>query len=253
MSGRAQTDDVIGVKQPRPSGVSREKRAWIGKVLGIDLESLLALDLRTSTTQSSADNAVPVLLKQVTEIVAPLKTVPHAETPALATALQAIQTIRTGLSQKPDPQAIVGLRQQVEKLADLIGSAVNSVTQLQQRQQAAIDKAKELKYSEDARDEHEGELIKSFQVQQAGVAKAFESGPLAATQAGTAEESLNQATETAAAIDNAVEQRHAAWAKRIREAADGLMKGFTDKQVDPALWVKPKTTREAIDKELVSS
>src|ERR1700739_1054013 len=102
MSQRAKTDDDLGVKRSRPqSGGTSEKREWIRKVLGIDIETVLALDLQTTTTQASVDNATRMLLHQVMEIIAPIKILPPAQTPQLAAALLSIHNIRTELGGKP--------------------------------------------------------------------------------------------------------------------------------------------------------
>lgn len=331
MSQPSRTDDDIGVKRPRSSAGTPQQREWIRNVLGINIETLVALDLQTTTTQQSADQAAPVLLHQVMEITAPLKTLPHAETPQLETAVLSIKNIRDKLGGKPTPQVIIAMRREVDALAALVKAAADSVTQLQQRRQAVVEKARALAYTKEAKEDSEGALIKEFQTQQASVAGAFANGPLTGKQVETAEialqaassaveqianavqerlgrrlaelvlaagklayskdadekaegepigrfkqqrdavgvaksktplanldiqqaeESLQQATDTAKAIDEAVEKRHAAWADKIRERADTLMKGITVEGVDPTCWSKPKATREQIDKELVSS
>lgn len=327
MSERARTDDDLGLKPPR-SRLTQEKRIWIGRALGVNLDTLVALDLKTTTTQQSADQAVPMLLHQVMEITAPLKNLPPAQTPELSAALLSLHNIRSELGGKPTPQVIVLMRREIDALPALVNTAVVSVTQLQQRQQTLIEKAKDLTYAEEASQDTEGKLIKEFETQQTAVAGAFQEGPLSGQQIKTAEtalqaavtaaeliakavherlskrltelvlaagklaytkdvderaeggligsfnqqrdavavaqsknkltnkdiqqaeESLKQATETAEAIDKAVEERHAQWAQTIRERADKMIKGFTSQDLDPALWAKPKATREQIDKEL---
>ena len=407
MSERATTDDDNGVIRRPPVGGTTEQRDWVHQVLGIDLLALAALDLQTTTTQASAQHAVPVLLNQLNDILGPLDTLPPAQTPELSAALLSAHNIRTELGAAPTPKAILAIRREVAALPALVNAAIISVRQLEQRQQSLIEQAQALNYSQEASQDSEGEIIQTFLTQKAAVAQAFDDGPLTARQVeaaegalkaadtareeiakavqlrlstqlaelvlaaskltfsqdadegaeggligsftqqrdavglaqstspltgedirqarqaldaaqmlrdqineavvtrlaqrrlalieqakqvrysadareqesslvGTfqqqiglvtglpengltgklirqAEASLGQARDTAKTIDSAVEQRHAAWARDIRERADKLMERFAENDLDPALWATPKATRGEIDKELVPS
>jgi hypothetical protein len=407
MPERAKTDDDIGRTQRAPVGGTVEQREWIRTVLGIDLTTLLALDLQTTTSQSSVEQAVPMLLQQLKEILTPLTTLPAAQAPELSAALLSAHNIRTELTAKPTPSVIVAMRREIAALPGLVNTAIAAVTRLQQRQQTLIEQARELNHTKEASEDSEGELIQTFRTEKAAVANAFSNGPLTAIQIKTAETALQaavaaadeiakavqlrlntiltklvlaaselafskdadeeleggligsfterrsgvsvaqskstlsledirqaqqaleaaqglrdqideavakrlaerrlalieeakqvrysvdareqeggligsfeqqlgvvtqlpesgltaerirqaeagleQARETAKAIDNAVQQRHTEWAENIRERADRLMDGFASNDIDPALWAAPKATREEIDVELVPS
>jgi hypothetical protein len=139
-------------------------------------------------------------------------------------------------------EAAQGLRDQIDEAV---------AKRLAERRLALIEEAKQVRYSVDAR-EQEGGLIGSFE-QQLGVVTQLPESGLTAERIRQAEAGLEQARETAKAIDNAVQQRHTEWAENIRERADRLMDGFASNDIDPALWAAPKATREEIDVELVPS
>ncbi len=204
MSGRSRTDDDIGLK-PSRGLLTQEKRIWIGKALGIDFDTLVALDLQTRPTQPPPAQAAQDLLRQVMEIAAPLKNLPPAQTPELSAALLSLHNIRTELAGKPTPEVIRLMRGQVDALADLVNAAVVSVTQLQRRQETLSEKSKDLKHA--GEQDSEGKLIKEFETQKAAVALAFQDGPLTVKQVETAERALKASVSAAEQIDKAVQER----------------------------------------------
>ncbi len=126
MSGHARTADDQRVNRPRRgAGGTTEQPAWIKRVFGIGIETTIALDPQTTTSQDTIEQASPMLLRQVVEITAPLKNLPPAQKQQLSAALLSVQTIRTEPGGKPTPQGGVAV------LPDLVDAAVLSVTSLQ--------------------------------------------------------------------------------------------------------------------------
>ena len=82
MSQHAKTDDEIGLNQKY-----REKAEWIERFLGMKVPVRDRLDLADTTTAESAQNAVPVILGQVKDMMAPLSTGPKADVSELRLAL----------------------------------------------------------------------------------------------------------------------------------------------------------------------
>lgn len=203
MSQHAKTDDKIELNQKY-----REKAEWIERFLGMKVPVRDRLDLADTTTAESAQNAVPVILDQVKDMMAPLSTGPKADVSELRLALSKAKEIQTDLTGKtPTPHDIVDIRRKVGELPGLVTSALSTIKQLDQRREELIRDASLLVCTGEADPSAEGELITHFKDRQAAVPGAFADGILTTDKVLAAETALATAQKAVREVAEAVQKR----------------------------------------------
>lgn len=249
MPPKAKTDDEIGLNPKY-----RERAEWLQRVLGIAAPVQERLDLADTTSEASAQNAVPLILNQIREALAPLAGLPKADIAELRLALSKAGALRSALNgETPSPKEIVAIRRRLGELPSLVVAAVDAVTRLDERRTQQVQQASLLNLSDEADPSEDSALIGTFNDQKAAVGDVFADGILTGQQVSQAETALQAARQALQDIAAAVQERYAGWARRIEERADELVQRYKAQKLDPALWQTPRETREAIARVLVPS